>query len=82
MSSPTPSSSLSQDEIRAFKERASKVEACSDCLSLAEEILEAGDREWAIQLYKRSETYIEKPEDMRQLLRSIRENLGTGVVIA
>ena len=72
----TSESTLTEDQIKEFKEAEQNAEDSYDFRSLADEIVEAGDKEWAKKVYMKVESMAENTNDFRNLADSILENLG------
>ena len=46
---------LTKDEIKEFKKEEKEAEDCTDFYFIADQISDAGDKEWAKNLYKKAE---------------------------
>jgi hypothetical protein len=75
---------LTEKQIKEFKETESEVfsknfdepDPISSQIEIAGEIAEAGDKEWAKKVYKKSEGKAEDSVDFRGLANSLCEKLG------
>ena len=56
---------LTKDEIKEFKKEEKEAEDCFGFTFIADQISDAGDKEWAKNLYKKAE---EKAEDVHEWL--------------
>ena len=72
----TSESTLTNDQIKEFKEAEEEAEDSYDFTVLADEIADAGDKEWAKKVYIKVESMAENTNDFRNLANSILENLG------
>jgi hypothetical protein len=72
----TSESTLTEDQIKEFKEAEQNAEDSYDFRSLADEIVEAGDKEWAKKVYMKAEDKAEDSDDFRTLAESLCDNLG------
>ena len=72
----TSESTLTNDQIKEFKEAEEEAEDSYDFTVLADEIADAGDKEWAKKVYMKVESMAENTNDFRNLADSILENLG------
>ena len=72
----TSENTLTEDQIEEFKETEKEAEDSYDLRDLADEIVEAGDKEWAKKIYMKAESKAEGCNDFTNLAASIHENLG------
>ncbi len=66
---------LTSKQIEDFKKKSADIKDCIEQVSLAEKIVEAGDKRLALEIYKKSEGLAETFNDFRYLADSIVENL-------
>ena len=72
----TSESTLTNDQIKEFKEAEEEAEDSYDFTVLADEIADAGDKEWAKKVYMKVESMAEKANHFRNLADSILKNFG------
>ena len=66
---------LTKDEIKEFKKEEKEAEDCTDFYFIADQISDAGDKEWAKNLYKKAEEKVDDFDDLKGLSESVFENL-------
>ena len=66
---------LTKDEIKEFKKEEKEAEDCFGFTFIADQISDAGDKEWAKNLYKKAEEKEPDFNDLRGLANSVFENL-------
>jgi hypothetical protein len=66
---------LTKDEIKEFKKEEKEAEDCFSFTFIADQISDAGDKEWAKNLYKKAEEKEPDFNDLRGLANSVFENL-------
>ena len=62
---------LTKEQIKEFKETESDAEASYDFKSLADDVADADDKEWASKLYKKAEELAEEKDDYQSLADSV-----------
>ena len=67
---------LTKDEIKEFKKEEKEAEDCTDFSIIADQISDAGDKEWAKNLYKKAEEKADGFYDFRNLADYIFEQVG------
>jgi len=72
---PPKGNTLTKDQIKEFKKAEKDSEDFLDVARLAQDIVQAGDKEWAGKVYKKAEGKAEDTSDFRILADSIYENL-------
>ena len=72
----TSESTLTEDQIIEFKDLEEEAEDSGDFRYLADDIAEAGDKEWAKNIYMKAESQAGDSSDFCNLADSIHENLG------
>ena len=70
---------LTEKQIKSFKKAEANAEDGDDFRRVADEIAEAGDKEWAKQLYKKAEAETDDSSNFYQLANSVGERLGDKV---
>ena len=67
---------MTEDQIKEFKETEKEAEESYDLRDLADEIVDAGDKEWAKKIYMKVEEKAEDSYDLQSLAEYVRQNLG------
>ena len=67
---------LTKEEIKEYKSEEKEAEDCTDFSIIADQLSDAGDKEWAKNLYKKAEEKADGFYDFRNLADSIFEKLG------
>ena len=62
---------LTKEQIEEFKQEEKESDDSSGYMYLAEEVAEAGDKEWALKLYKKAEELAENKDDYESLAESV-----------
>ena len=66
---------MTEDQIKEFKETEKEAEDSYDLRDLADEIVDAGDKEWAKKIYKKSEGKAKNRNQIDWLTESLCANL-------
>nr|MBC8214977.1 hypothetical protein [Candidatus Neomarinimicrobiota bacterium] len=74
--SSTNNRALTEEQINDLKNTEEKSTNSNDYRNLADDICEAGDKEWAIKVYKKAEEKAEDVDDLQALAESIAKTLG------
>jgi hypothetical protein len=69
-------SNLTEEQIKDFKEQEKEAEDSWDYRSLADEIAEAGDKDWARKLYQKVEDLAEDLSDYNSIAESVAKDAG------
>jgi hypothetical protein len=72
----TSESTLTEDQIKEFKEAEEEAEGCHDFRFVANDIAEAGDKEWAKKIYIKAEENPDDSADLQRLAESLCNVLG------
>ena len=71
-------SDLTKEEIKEFKEQEKEAEDLYDYYSLAAEIVEAGDKDWARKLVQKAEDLAENSDDYNSIAESVADEDSLG----
>ena len=66
---------LTKEEIKEYKSEEKEAEDCTDFSIIADQLSDAGDKEWAKNLYKKAEEKVDDFDDLKGLSESVFENL-------
>ena len=69
---------LTKEQIEEFKQEEKESDDSSGYMYLAEEVAEAGDKEWALKLYKKAEELAEDKDDYQSLAESVVDDDNVG----
>ena len=69
---------LTKEQIEEFKQEEKESDDSSGYMYLAEEVAEAGDKEWALKLYKKAEELAENKDDYESLAESVVDDDNVG----
>ena len=67
---------LTKEQIKEFKAAEKKAEDSGELIVVADDLAEAGDKDWAKKVYKKAADKIDDSEDFIELADSIHEGLG------
>ena len=67
---------LTKEQIKEFKAEEKEATDIFELSSLANDLVKAGDKEWAKNIYIKAEAVAEDCDDFRRLADSVHENLG------